>query len=573
MINLQHLNLRSPDLVMQPERLGVMWGNRMSFVHRMLSLIFKEGWRISVEKNRLDPNGCGELIYHIQTNEQPLKYVVFSTKLDEEERQDRVIADRWDAATALIVGDLTEERLATLRAGVPKQEYGRAEPGTLVWSRGNRSSRFFDHVVQALATGQQPDVNYLAQGGYLLRSTAYYANAKFGLSSYLALQSAQTHPLKGSYMAQMFSAFLFREFSLDLAEHIAACQAPRRAVRLDPQIRRFIGIGNATGMGLVPYVINNPHVIHSWIYAREVTLARIGETPIEPSSPQLKQLFERLKHVRQYFEEDLTLRQGLFALPTELIPEIDLLLGALREMQSDFRVERQTIEPLEVSWSSLIRWAEARCRLETVELLSSLLIDLYPSYAADAVPLLDEAILGSYQPEMRLDELRVILNDKYRWALDMDLDLPDARKFFWYYSADSEEPLIGERGKDSGEDVERPLNIPFRIQALRQALDDIEPEASVAEFLLVHPEHRFIVERIQRSHHLNYAEVRTNLMDANVIPLYTQRFQLAQYGMERFNPQSIYWVRVTLLQGAPTVKELNTGTPLDWEGFSLRPTC
>ena len=65
-------------------------------------------------------------------------------------------------------------------------------------------------------------------------------------------------------------------------------------------------------------------------------------------------------------------------------------------------------------------------------------------------------------------------------------------------------------------------------------------------------------------------------MDAAFIPLYLQRFQLAMYGMERYSPQSVNWVRVTLMQGAPTVQDLGTGTDLaaGWEdnwAFARRP--
>jgi hypothetical protein len=53
----------------------------------------------------------------------------------------------------------------------------------LVWTRGNRSSRFFNHVVDSLA--------------------------------------APSHSLRGSFQAQMFAAFMMREHAAELAEHLA----------------------------------------------------------------------------------------------------------------------------------------------------------------------------------------------------------------------------------------------------------------------------------------------------------------------------------------------------------------
>lgn len=570
--------LRPPDLVMRPERLGAMWGNRLSFMRRTLRTMFRQRWHISILRNDLDPQGCGELVYEIQPgpdSAHKLYYVVFSTDIPEKEREDRVIADRWDVATALIMDGLTPDRLAQLRGEVPRQEYGRAEPGTLVWSRGNRSSRFFNYVVDTLADGRQPDPAVLADGGYILRSTAYYANAKFGLTPYetLNLDPQKTenepdqHPLGNSYMAQMVSAFLFREFSVDLAEHIACHRATERgttAVRLDGKIRRIIGIGNATGMGLVPYVINNPHVIHSWVETREAVLADVKTLLVGPGDPKLEQIQTRIAHCIHYFRQDKVERKGLFASPAELTADLERL-GRWLTDQCDLLLEPTPL------WHTLTAFAADQVGVETEELLISLLIDLYPERVDEVEDRLDRAKLGRYRPEMPLAELNTLLQKNYGWALNLDLSEPAARYYFWYYSADSEEPLMGVRGQEAGEAMERPLDIPFRIQALATRLNTVPQTETVGWLVLHHPELRHIVERVQMTADLPYGEVHTNLMDKAVVPLYTQRFQLAQYGMERFNPQSIYWVRVTLLQGAPIVADLNAtdGTEPDWRGFSL----
>lgn len=570
--------LRPPDLVMRPERLGAMWGNRLSFMRRTLRTMFRQRWHISILRNDLDPQGCGELVYEIQPgpdSAHKLYYVVFSTDIPEKEREDRVIADRWDVATALIMDGLTPDRLAQLRGEVPRQEYGRAEPGTLVWSRGNRSSRFFNYVVDTLADGRQPDPAVLADGGYILRSTAYYANAKFGLTPYetLNLDPQKTenepdqHPLGNSYMAQMVSAFLFREFSVDLAEHIACHRATERgttAVRLDGKIRRIIGIGNATGMGLVPYVINNPHVIHSWVETREAVLADVKTLLVGPGDPKLEQIQTRIAHCIHYFRQDKVERKGLFASPAELTADLERL-GRWLTDQCDLLLEPTPL------WHTLTIFAADQVGVETEELLISLLIDLYPERVDEVEDRLDRAKLGRYRPEMPLAELNTLLQKNYGWALNLDLSEPAARHYFWYYSADSEEPLMGVRGQEAGEAMERPLDIPFRIQALATRLNTVPQTETVGWLVLHHPELRHIVERVQMTADLPYGEVHTNLMDKAVVPLYTQRFQLAQYGMERFNPQSIYWVRVTLLQGAPIVADLNAtdGTEPDWRGFSL----
>ncbi|MCZ2403011.1 hypothetical protein IV498_07390 [Paenarthrobacter sp. Z7-10] len=60
-------------------------------------------------------------------------------------------------------------------------------------------------------------------------------------------------------------------------------------------------------------------------------------------------------------------------------------------------------------------------------------------------------------------------------------------------------------------------------------------------------------------------------MDAQFLPLSTQRFQLATYGMNNFSPQSTDWVRVTLFSGAPRVAEVMNGTDDDDWLFPLAP--
>src|SRR5204863_8760331 len=98
--------------------------------------------------------------------------------IDESERTDRVIAERWDVRAALIRGDHDPRRLATLRREVPRQEYGCADAETVVWTRANRSARHFDRVVERLAAGRQPDRHALGWSAYGLRSTAFYANGQ-----------------------------------------------------------------------------------------------------------------------------------------------------------------------------------------------------------------------------------------------------------------------------------------------------------------------------------------------------------------------------------------------------------
>ena len=549
--------MRPAATLMKPERLAAHWQTRLSFARRLLRRMCRERWRIVLSQLALDANGNGEVMYTIRTGRRPLYAVFFSTVLDESERDDRVIAERWDIAGALTDRLPDEQMLTHMRVNVPRQEYGRALPTTMVWTRGNRSSRYFDYVVDQLASGQQPDVPELAKGGYLVRSTAYYGNAKFGLTAYEAIPG--DHPVHGSFMPQMLMAFVLREFSCDLVDHLASAR-DKAAVRLAPAIRRFLGIGNATGMGLVPFVINHPHITHQWVWLRELALAEIRTLTVPMHDEQIGKCIAAIENAQHYCQQDTTDDKGLFASASVLNNELAGPLQKLRLYQAgDLAVGWHAGR----FWHQFMVWVEDTFQLETQEMLTSILLEIYPSITDKLENGLEVSERFEHRPDWTVAQLRQELALRYQWALEWATDAA-SHTHFWYFSEDSEEPLIGTRGIDAGEAVARPLDIPQRVQALSRALAGVAESSSLGRFLARHPEHRFIVARIQSTTGLKYAEIETNLMGIDCIPLHLQRFQLAMYGMARFNPQSTKWVRVTLMQGAPTAADVAAGGDPDW---------
>lgn len=543
---------------MQPERLGAQWQYRLSFARILLRNMCAGGWSIERSIFDIDEHGAGEAVYVVTAGSRRYQLVLFAANLSETEREDRVIAARWDAAAVLIVGDLSEERMAFLRANVPKQEYGRAEPESLVWTRANRSSRFFNYTVDCLANGHQPDPAVLAEGGYLFRSTAFYGNTKFGLAPFRPERSE--HPLDGSFQLQMLAGFLLREYSVDLADHLAKKRNPQ-AVSLRQDIRQYLGLGNATGMGLVPFSINNPGVTHTWCYLKEHILAEIRSLELAHDSPVVARAAALFESGRRYFEVDPKPTKGLFAAAGEMMAALESWSEAIRAYALSAIINGlETRQP----WASLTEWSEANQSIEAQELLNSCLIELYPEIADPLASQLNFVAPKNTQTPATIAELQRLLQSQYGWSTKWPQDHPDTSKHFWYFSQDSEEPLIGRRGRDPGESMERPLDISQRVQALRADLASWAPDASAAAFLFTHPEHRLMIERAATYGEMDYAEVHTNLLAADCIPLHLQRFQLAQFGMARFDPQSIYWVRVTLFQGAPTAAQVAAGAAPDW---------
>ena len=73
----------------------------------------------------------------------------------------------------------------------------------------------------------------------------------------------------------MMTVYLIRTFVMDLIEHLAVMKNPETAVKLDSSVRRSFGVGNSTGLGMAPFLINHPRLIHNWFEAKENAIATV----------------------------------------------------------------------------------------------------------------------------------------------------------------------------------------------------------------------------------------------------------------------------------------------------------
>ena len=211
-------------------------------------------------------------------------------------------------------------------------------------------------------------------------------------------------------------------------------------------------------------------------------------------------------------------------------------------------------------------WAREHCDRESLELFHSLLIELYPERAFELARL--AAVPGDFandsDPAMPVAELAALIRRDYGWALAMDVSAPEAGHHFWYYSEENVEPRLGERGVDPGDEHEAFVDVPGAVQALLADLERQPAAMTTAAFLLAHPGHRFMAERVQSMAGLPYGEVRGHVTHARFQPCHLIRFALSLLGMEDFDPRSSLWVRGTFLQGAPIAEDLAQGREDDW---------
>jgi len=164
----------------------------------------------------------------------------------------------------------TKHDIERLQNEVPKQEFGRLSFKELALSRANKSVRVFNHVVESLSKGVQPDRELLDKVGYLYRTTAVYGSGKFGLADRFRIKDRKE--IYGPFRLEMMLVYLVRQFTFDQVNHVAKNKNPKKAVKLDPEICRNLGIGNSTGLGMAPFIVNHPTLLNNWISARETSL-------------------------------------------------------------------------------------------------------------------------------------------------------------------------------------------------------------------------------------------------------------------------------------------------------------
>ena len=70
---------------------------------------------------------------------------------------------------------------------------------------------------------------------------------------------------------------MVRQFTFDQVNDVAYHKNPKTAVKLDDNISKNLGIGNSTGLGMAPFIVNHPTLLNIWILSREKALKKISE--------------------------------------------------------------------------------------------------------------------------------------------------------------------------------------------------------------------------------------------------------------------------------------------------------
>ena len=541
--------LRKPDDVMRLDRLGSLHGSRLSFLRILLRRAQAEQWSFERTAFEIGADCTGYAVYTAYTPDRAYSLVVFAHQLDPEHRTDRVIANAWDSTFTLFDGIPTDADIDRLRCNVPLQEAGRLTPSELTMSRANKSVRLWDALVSTLASGEQPVMELIDETGYLMRTTAVYGSGKFGACDReMILDRPELQP---AFQAEMLTVLMIRQFARDWLEHEAYIRAPHQAVRLDETLATRLGIGNSTGLGMAPFLINHPVLIDHWMRVRETAIAQIAAIR-EVTDADRVLVMRLLNRQRNEFK----LWQSADETQSDAITELNKDLGIL----ADWLESRPSNQAL---WAEAMQFAAASLCLEAQEVLASVMLEPYADLIDSLVSKMavDESELLPVNGALTVAESIAQIDRQYHWLDDIHWKTPDATALLWYVSEEKLEPRLGLRNEDAFEVHEQPLAPARDIAAYRQALNSWPAETTLAEFLMREPEHRLAAMRVQWITANQYGEIRGNTIDASLRPIDLLRCKLSFFGATRFDPRSDRWLRITLYRHAPYLDQVAETDP------------
>ena len=539
-----NIKFRDPNEVMKLSRLGSFHQSKLSFLRSFIRE-FKD-WDYKRNLFDLDKNGYGTALYSFSKNEKNYSLVCFAQHINSDERSDRVIATKWDAAFVLHDGIPTKEDIKRLKDNVPKQEVGRVSYKELTLSRANKSVRVFDHVVQSLSEGKQPDKKLLNKVGYLYRTTAVYGSGKFGLADRFRIKDRKE--IYGPFRLEMMLVYLVRQFTFDQVNHMAKSINSSKAAELDPKIARNLGIGNSTGLGMAPFIVNHPTLLHNWIYCREKILKEIRS--IEKVNISDLNIFKDC------------LKKSKFSINSWLT-ESKYQNNKINSLKSDLvkferYLEKECSIKTKYFWNKVYIWSSNNLEEECLEYIVSMLMEPYDRIVDPLINNMssEEDEYFTIPTHKKVFNLKTILENNYKSIIKIDFNKKDSNHNFWFISKNKEEPRVANRHEEHGAELEQPLAIARDIKKLYEKVVKANQNITIAEFLFDNNELRHVVRRAFIINQFPYSEIQDNTIGVSLVPIDMLRLKLSFFGAVKFDPRSDKWLRINMYQGAPLLHEM-----------------
>jgi len=539
-----NIPLRDPNVVMKLSRLGSFHQSKLSFLRSFLKE-FRD-WEYKRDLFELNEHGYGEAVYSLKKKNRVYSLICFANELNEDERSDRVIATKWDTAFTLFDGVPGKKDIERLKNEVPKQEFGRLSFKELTLSRANKSVRVFNHVVESLSKGVQPDRKLLDKVGYLYRTTAVYGSGKFGLADRFRIKDRKE--IYGPFRLEMMLVYLVRQFTFDQVNHVAKNKNPNKAITLDQEICKSLGIGNSTGLGMAPFIVNHPTLLNNWISARETSLKKIREIKnitnkeIELFLDCLKKSIKNITSWNTESEYQTIKNKSLLSDLNRFIIHLDKEFN----FKQDFAFNEMYIH-LEKNYCE-----------ECIEYVVSMMMEPFDDIVTPLIQEMssEEGKYFNIPTERTVAELKDILENKYSEILNINFLEKKNNLNFWFISKNKEEPRLANRFDEAGSNLEQPLAIARDIKKLYDLLSLTKNSSTIAKFLSNNNEYRHVVRRAFIVEKFPYSEIQDNTIGHEVMPIDMLRLKLSFFGALKFDPRSDKWLRICMFQGAPLPEQL-----------------
>ncbi len=545
-------SIRPPSIVMKLDRLGSFHQTRLSFTRRLIDDLKYQKSKIEIHQWDIDNSGIGSAIIKTTFKNEILSLIIFCHSINAEERTDRVIAEKWDMTFSLFRGIPNKNELNKLSKNLKIQESGRHNSKQLTLSRANKSQRIFKKVLNDLSIGKQPSDKLINDVGYLVRTTAVYGNGKFGIEDF---SKTNGHIfLDKPFQAEMLTVYLIRYFSIELINFLAKKKGGKKSVTLSKHLAKHLGVGNATGLGMAPFLINHQELIHQWIYNRETALSRVFS---------IKQLDKKtqnriINYIHQAFKYSLQ-----WKVDDQLQSnKIDALNLDLKKILQNKKLTK--LLNLDYPLKNLFDFYKNDINLETQEILNSVFIEPFPELFEDLMNNMGAVEKKSVLIGYNVSDILEIIKDNYKWALEIDTTKSDENYCFWYTSQTKLEPRLGITKKDAGIEKQLPFDIAHQIKQTVDILQKLPSNMTAAEVMINQPKLRNIIKRIITNKSMPYSEIQNNLIGKDMKPIDILRCKLSFFGASKFDPKSDLWTRITLFQGAPLPNELWKIKVNDW---------
>ena len=538
------VELRSPNIIMKLSRLGSFHQSRLSFLRSFLDE-FKD-WEYKNDLFDLDEKGFGTAIYSFKKKKRIYSLICFANKISDEERSDRVIATKWDAAFTLYDGVPSKGDIDRLKNEVPKQEVGRLSYKELTLSRANKSVRVFNHVVESLSKGDQPDLNLLNKVGYLYRKTAVYGSGKFGLADRFRIKNREE--INGPFRLEMMLVYLVRQFTFDQVNHVAKFKNSKKAVKLDQKICKNLGIGNSTGLGMAPFIVNHPTLLNNWILSREIALKEIREIK-KVSKEEIKIFRESLKNSIKNITSWNTDSEYQQKKINSLLKNFQKFLEFIK---NEFNFE------IDHPFNEIYLWLEKNVCDECIEYVASMMLEPFDYIVKPLIAKMssDEDQYFTIPTNRTVENLRNIIEERYPDILKINFEKKENYKNFWFISKNKEEPRYADRFKENGSELEQPLAIARDIKKLHEVLLVSKNSLTIDKFLIENSNLRHVIRRAFIIEKFPYSEIQDNTIGEKVVPIDMLRLKLSFFGALKFDPRSDKWLRICMFQGAPLPHDL-----------------